>query len=151
MRSRHRQGPGGGRVDRGPRRGRPGDNRLLTGYCTPSYIEAEAEAEAEAGDCWLLLGQPQKAVTIFERGLAAWPTEYQRDRGLNLARLAVAHAASREPEHACAVAHEALAVVRNAGSARAVAELRRLPALLIDWPDAPPVVELEETLAALSS
>jgi tetratricopeptide (TPR) repeat protein len=119
-------------------------DKVMTGYCTPSYIEAEA------GDCWLLLGQPQKAVTIFERGLAAWPSEYQRDRGLNLARLAVAHAASREPEQACAVGQEALAVVRNAGSARAVAELHRLPALLADWPDAAPVVELQETLATLS-
>ena len=52
----------------------------------------------------MLLEQPRQAVAILEHGLSAWPAPYQRDRGLNLARLAVACAASREPEQACAVA-----------------------------------------------
>jgi transcriptional regulator with XRE-family HTH domain len=125
----------------------PGDHRdeepALTGYCTPSYIDGEA------ADCWMLLGQPHKAVAILEHGLAEWPAQYQRDRGLNLARLAVAHAADREPEQACAVAQEAAGIVSNTWSARATAELRRLPALLSAWPDLAPVVELRETLAAL--
>ena len=89
------------------------DEDALAGYCTPSYIDGEA------ADCWMLLGQPHKAVTILEHGLSAWPAPYERDRGLNLARLAVAHAASREPEQACAVAQEAAAIVSNTWSARA--------------------------------
>jgi hypothetical protein len=119
------------------------DEGALTGYCTPSYIDGEA------ADCWMLLEQPRQAVAILEHGLSAWPAPYQRDRGLNLARLAVARAASREPEHACAVAQEAAAIITNTWSARAVAELRRLPALLAPWPDLAPVAELRETLAAL--
>jgi transcriptional regulator with XRE-family HTH domain len=119
------------------------DERALAGYCTPSYIDGEA------ADCWMLLEQPRKAVTILEHGLAAWPAPYQRDRGLNLARLAVAHAADREPEQACAVAQEAAGIVSNTWSARATAELRRLPTLLAAWPDMAPVTELRETLAAL--
>jgi DNA-binding transcriptional regulator YiaG/tetratricopeptide (TPR) repeat protein len=119
------------------------DDRALAGYCTPSYIDGEA------ADCWMLLGQPRKAVAILEHGLAAWPAPYQRDRGLNLARLAVAHATDREPEQACAVAQEAAGIVSNTWSARATAELRRLPTLLAAWPDLAPVVELRETLAAL--
>jgi transcriptional regulator with XRE-family HTH domain len=119
------------------------DERALTGYCTPSYIDGEV------ADCWMLLGQPHKAVAILGHGLAEWPAQYQRDRGLNLARLAVAHAADREPEQACAVAQQAAAIVSNTWSARTTAELRRLPALLAPWPDLAPVVELRETLAAL--
>jgi tetratricopeptide (TPR) repeat protein len=119
------------------------DEGALTGYCTPSYIDGEA------ADCWMLLEQPRQAVAILEHGLSAWPAPYQRDRGLNLARLAVARAASREPEQACAVAQGAAAIITNTWSARAVAELRRLPALLAPWPDLAPVAELRETLAAL--
>ena len=119
------------------------DERALTGYCIPNYIDGEA------AECWMILGQPRKAVVILEHGLSAWPAPYQRDRGLNLARLAVAQAASHEPEQACSVAQEAAAIVSNTWSARATAELRRLPTLLAPWPDLAPVVELRETLAAL--
>ena len=119
------------------------DERTLAAYCTPSYIDGEA------ADCWMLLGQPRKAVAILEHGLAEWPAPYQRDRGLNLARLAVAHATDREPERACAVAQQAAAIVSNTWSARATAELRRVPALLAAWPDLAPVTELQETLAVL--
>lgn len=117
--------------------------RTLTHYCTPSYVEGEA------ADCWILLGQPLKAVRILEHGLADWPPEYQRDRGLNLARLAVAHAAGGQPEQACAVAEEAALVVHTAESARAVAELRRLCALLAPWSDLAAVGKLGESLATL--
>jgi tetratricopeptide (TPR) repeat protein len=119
------------------------EDRILTGYCTPAFIEMEA------ADCAMLLGQPHQAVVTFERGLATLPAQYQRDRAVNLARLAVAYAASREPERACAVAQEAAAIVASTWSARAVAELRRLPTLLAGWPDPAAVAELEATLAAL--
>jgi hypothetical protein len=119
------------------------EDRILTGYCTPAFIEMEA------ADCAMLLGQPDQAVITFQHGLATLPAEYQRDRAVNLARLAVAYAASREPELACAVAQEAAAIVHSTWSARAVAELRRLPTLLSRWPDSAPVAELEATLAAL--
>jgi len=118
-------------------------DRTLTGYCTPAFIEMEA------ADCAMLLGQPDQAVVTFEHGLATLPGQYQRDRAVNLARLAVAYAASREPERACAVAQEAAAIVSSTWSARAVAELRRLPELLSAWQDSSPVVGLEATLAAL--
>jgi hypothetical protein len=92
------------------------EDHILTGYCTPAFIEMEA------ADCAMLLGQPHQAVVIFQHGLASLPAQYQRDRAVNLARLAVAYAASREPEGACAVAQEAAAIVYSTWSARAVAE-----------------------------
>jgi hypothetical protein len=97
----------------------------------------------------MLLHRPRKAAAIFEEGLATWPAGYQRDRGLNLARLAVAHAASREPERACEVARQAVAITHDTWSARAVGVLRRLPVLLEPWGTSAPVAELEESLAAL--
>ena len=57
--------------------------------------------------------------------------------------------AGGSPELACAVAQEAAAIVASTWSARAVAELRRLPTLLAGWPDSAAVAELEATLAAL--
>jgi len=112
------------------------EDRILTGYCTPAFIEMEA------ADCAMLLGQPHEAVITFQHGLATLPAQYQRDRAVNLARLAVAYAASREPELACAVAQEAAAIVASTWSARAVAELRRLPTLLAGRPDSAAVAEL---------
>jgi transcriptional regulator with XRE-family HTH domain len=119
------------------------EDRILTGYCTPAFIEMEA------ADCAMLLGQPDQAVVTFQHGLATLPAQYQRDRAVNLARLAVAHAASQEPDLACAVAQETAVIVHSTWSARAVAELRRLPTLLSSWPDLAAVAELEATLAAL--
>jgi hypothetical protein len=97
----------------------------------------------------MLLGQPDRAVVTFQHGLATLPAQYQRDRAVNLARLAVAHAASQEPELARAVAQETAVIVNGTWSARAVAELRRLPTLLSSWPGLAAVAELEATLAAL--
>ena len=138
--NRHRAGE---RVAFRVDRGRAQKDRILTGYCTPAFVEMEA------ADCAMLLGQPHEAVVTFQHGLASLPGEYQRDRAVNLARLAVAYAASREPELACAVAQEAAAIVASTWSARAVAELRRLPTLLSGWPDSAAAAELEATLAAL--
>ena len=116
--------------------------RIETGYCTPAYVEMEA------ADCWMTLGRPDKAIAIFENGLAAWPSDYQRDRGVHLARLAVAHAANREPEQACAVAREALTIAVSTGSGRATTELRRAVGRLARC-DLPAVAELREALAVL--
>jgi tetratricopeptide (TPR) repeat protein len=118
------------------------EERVLTGYCTPTYVEMEA------ADCWMTLGEPDKAVAIFQHGLAAWPADYQRDRGVHLARLAVAHAANREPDQACAIAQEALAIATLTGSGRATAELRRAAGRLARY-DLPAVAELREALAVL--
>jgi hypothetical protein len=103
----------------------------------------------EAADCWMTLKQPGKAVAIFEHGLAAWPADYPRDRGVHLARLAVAHAANHQPDQACGVAQEALTIATSTVSGRAIAELRRLPGQLSAWRGLPAVTDLREALAYL--
>jgi len=118
-------------------------DETLTGYCTPAFIEMEA------ADCWMQLGQPGKAVAVFEQGLSGWPDSYPRDRGLHLARLSTAHAADLDPERACSVAREAVLIARATGSGRALAELQRLPGQLARWSSSRSVSELREALASM--
>lgn len=87
------------------------DDRAI--YCTPSYVSMEV------GMSWVLLRQPTAAIQVFERGLSSWPAGSQtRDRGLCLARLALATAISDNTERSCQVATEALTIARSTGSAR---------------------------------
>lgn len=94
--------------------------RSLAGYCTPAFVEMEA------ADCWLLLGQPHRAVPILEAALPGWPLEQRRDRGLHLARLASAYAACDDVDRAREAAFEATAMADQTGSARVTDELARL-------------------------
>lgn len=96
------------------------DLRSLAGYCTPAFVELEA------ADCWLLLGQPHRAVPMLEAALPGWPLEQRRDRGLHLARLASAYAACDDPDRAREAAFEAAAMAEQTGSARVGDELARL-------------------------
>ena len=122
----------------------PGEAEFdLTGYCTPGYIGMEAAA------CWLQLGQPKQAIATFENRLSTWPAGFKRDLGLCLARLAVAHAAHRELEHASAVGQRAVGVVREARSARALRELARLDTLLGEWKGASEATEVRRALRTL--
>jgi hypothetical protein len=94
--------------------------RSLAGYCTPAYVETEA------ADCWLLLGQPHRAVPILEAALPGWPLEQRRDHALHLARLASAYAACDDVDRAREAAFEAAAMADQTGSARVTDELARL-------------------------
>ncbi|MET9520635.1 helix-turn-helix transcriptional regulator [Streptomyces sp. NPDC002994] len=69
---------------------------LDTSYCTPAYIEIQR------ANCWIDLGDPLRAVQLFEDEIAALPQIYRNDRGVYLARSPV-HTAkqgspSREPK-----------------------------------------------------
>ena len=105
----------------------------------------------EAAACWLQLGQPKQAIATFEHQLSTWPAGYKRDLGLCLARLAVAHAADLEFEQAGIVGQQAIRVVQEARSARALRELSRLDTLLRGWSGAPEAAKLRRALEALMS
>lgn len=91
--------------------------RLDTSYCTPTYIEIQR------ANCWIDLGEPLRAVELFEEEIAALPQIYRNDRGVYLARLARAYAKAGEPEQGANAATKALAIVTQTGSARTLAEL----------------------------
>jgi hypothetical protein len=74
--------------------------------------------------CWLVLGRPERTVPTLKRELASLPTIHRRDRGVYLARLASAYAASGEREQAAATTRRALEVAHATGSRRILRELR---------------------------
>jgi tetratricopeptide (TPR) repeat protein len=77
-----------------------------------------------------VLGNHAEAAEGFEQALSELPTGYPRDRGVYLARAALAHAGCREADRAASLGTEALAVGGHTGSGRIAAELRRLDDLL---------------------
>ncbi|HEX3829076.1 MAG TPA: hypothetical protein VHV82_17575 [Sporichthyaceae bacterium] len=112
-------------------------------YCTSQYIDMEI------GNCWLLLGEPAKAVSVLERGLSSWPLGQERDRGLCLSRLAVAHARTGDLDAAAAIGLDAVAAVRRANSARSLDQLRRLRIQLVVSRTVDGVKEFDQAFAAL--
>ncbi|MGR3933837.1 helix-turn-helix domain-containing protein [Streptomyces sp. BRA346] len=115
----------------------------LGGYCVPAYTEAQRAT------CYLRLGKPAEAVTIYQQALDHWPALYQRERGLHLARLANAHAADRSPDAACTTAMRALEISGETASRRITAELRRVITSLAPWRRTPLVRDLAEAVAAV--
>ena len=100
------------------------DEQALAPYCTQRYVAAEA------GKCWLLLGEPQRARDLLSALEHDPDASSRRDLGLALSRAAVAHAASGELEQACQLARRAVELARLAPSARIGRELSALRALL---------------------
>ncbi len=108
----------------------PLDKFGLASHCTAAYLHAQR------GACLSTLGQFDSAVDAFDAALHQWPEEYRRERGLHLARKASALVDAQRPEHAVSVAHDALAIAQDTGSARTVTELHRVAAGLEQWQSA---------------
>ncbi|GAB7193405.1 hypothetical protein NUM3379_41150 [Kineococcus sp. NUM-3379] len=113
----------------------------LGSYCTVAYMGMEG------GQAVAQLGRPEPAVRLLADAASAWPAGQERDKGLCLARLANAYAASREPEEACRVAGQAVAVLRAAPSARTSSALRELRGRLVPYRRRPDVMALRAELA----
>jgi hypothetical protein len=115
----------------------------LAAYCTPAYIAMETAS------CWVHLGEPERAIPIYERSLTDWPAGLQRDRGLCLSRLAVAHATSGNEAEAIAVTSRASTAVRAAHSARAAKQLQVVRARLVAHSSAKVVANVDQVLTGL--
>jgi transcriptional regulator with XRE-family HTH domain len=89
-------------------------------YCTPSYVLMESGVAA------LQLRSPQLAVERLAEALKMWPAGFERDRGLCLARLALAEALRGNLDAACEIGKQAVDVAKVAGSARTQGVLRIL-------------------------
>lgn len=113
-----------------------------TSYCTVPYMAMES------GQALLVAGDPHAAVQLLGAAVAQWPVISQdRDRGLCLARLAHAYIDAGQPEAACATAHDAVASLDAARSARTEGSLRRLRGRLLTIRRRPGVQQLREELA----
>ncbi|MGL5826310.1 MAG: helix-turn-helix domain-containing protein [Nocardioides sp.] len=116
-----------------------GSHETFVGYCGPSYVEMEA------GNCWIKLNQPTKALAAFERGLADWPDGQGRDRTLCLARLATAHATAGDFDAASAIGTQALSSLTQTHSGRTLAQVKVLRHRMLPASRSPEVIEFSES------
>lgn len=89
-----------------------------------SYIEAQRARSS------VVLGEYDAAVQGFNRAIADLPHGYPRDRGVYLARAALAHAGARDTSQAVELGLQALAIGAETQSGRITTALRRLDELL---------------------
>lgn len=107
------------------------------------YVEVHRAQSLEA------LGKHDQAAAAFMSAIQGLPSDYHRDRGVYLARAAVAHAGAGVPEQAAEVGLQALAVAEGTGSGRIVQELARLDKALLPWQRLPEVGEFRSSFDAL--
>jgi tetratricopeptide (TPR) repeat protein len=91
-----------------------------------------------------VLGKHAQAAEVFTNAIEALPEGYHRDRGVYLARAAIAHAGADAPEQAAAVGLQALTVANDTGSGRIMRELVRLDKALVPWQRQPEVADFRE-------
>lgn len=96
-------------------------------WLNAAYVEVHRGQSLEA------LGKHNRAAAAFAGAIRALPDGYHRDRGVYLARQAVALAGARAPEEASIVGMQALAVAEDTNSGRIVTELARLDRALVPW------------------
>lgn len=106
----------------------------------PSYVEAHRAR------LLLVLGHHDEAAAAFQRALGELPVTFRRDRGLYLARAAIAQVQAAGPEEAAASGIKALAIADATGSARIYTELASLDADLRPWAKSPEVAEFRRAL-----
>ncbi|MET9291578.1 hypothetical protein [Streptomyces sp. NPDC003077] len=116
-----------------------------TTYCTPGYIELQR------AKCWLTLGEPHRAVQIYEREIEALPPVYRNDRGVYLAQLALALAETGDPEQGAQAAVEATTIAAHTGSARILTALEAAAATMLPRRDVPAVMHFIEQFHAVRS
>ncbi|GAA2154623.1 hypothetical protein GCM10009760_53710 [Kitasatospora kazusensis] len=121
------------------------DDALDTAYCTATYVEMQR------ANCWIELGDPQRAAEVFESELTVLPQVYRNDQGVYLSRLARAYATAGEPEQGAAAADRALSIVLDTESARAFGELSAANQALKRWSATPAVAAFSGRLALARS
>jgi transcriptional regulator with XRE-family HTH domain len=111
-------------------------------WLNSSYVEIHRAQGLEA------LGKHDQAAEGFAAAIRMVPDGYHRDRGVYMARQAVALAGARAPEQAATIGMHALTVAGDTGSGRITNELARLDKALIPWQRVPEVGEFHAAFDA---
>nr|BFD94019.1 helix-turn-helix transcriptional regulator [Kitasatospora sp. Xyl93] len=106
----------------------------------------EAYVEAQRARALSSLGRHREAAVGFEKAIRSLPASYQRDRGVYLARSAIAQFHTAGPEHAATTATSALSIATTTGSARILTELAHLDTLLQGCRGVPEVANFRQAL-----
>ncbi|MFE3995182.1 helix-turn-helix domain-containing protein [Streptomyces goshikiensis] len=112
-----------------------GDTTPWGVWLNEQYVEVHRAQGLE------VLGKHAEAAEVFTSAIKSLPDGYHRDRGVYMARAAVAHAGAGAPDEAAAVGLQALTVASDTGSGRIVRELTRLDQALVPWQRQPEVAE----------
>ena len=107
----------------------------------------EAYIQVQRARCLSTLGQHAKAAAVFGEAIGKLPESFRRDRGVYLARQALAYARARDPEQAAATGMRALDVAGDAQSGRVTGELSDVGAALARWQRLPDVIRFRDALA----
>ncbi|WP_189529735.1 helix-turn-helix domain-containing protein [Streptomyces roseolilacinus] len=105
-----------------------------------------AYIEVQRAHSLAVLGDHQGAAEGFHQAISRLPAGYHRDRGVYLARQAVALAGAREVEQAVVVGLQALSIGEETGSARISRELARLDESFDQWRTVPSVIEFKDAM-----
>lgn len=108
-----------------------------------------AYIDVQRGRCLSALGDHAKAATVFQQAIRDLPTAFRRDRGVYLAREALAHAGAREPEQAAGVGMQAVAIAHDTQSGRVIDELARVGTSLAPWAALPAVAGFQDALTSV--
>jgi transcriptional regulator with XRE-family HTH domain len=108
---------------------------------TPGYLEVQRAT------CYGRLGHGREAGALWSQVLGAVPITARRDRGVYLARQAVAAAVAEDPDQAVDIAREVATIAVETGSARMRRELTGLEGAMRPWQNAPVGRDLQEVLA----
>jgi len=112
-------------------------------------VDERCLPDIERARCLSLLGKPTEAAEIFQQAINDLPQEFRRDRGVYLAREALAHANADEPEQAAKTGTAALSVAVETESGRIINELAHLDTELARWQRVPEVVEFRDHLTRM--
>jgi tetratricopeptide (TPR) repeat protein len=113
------------------------------------YCELELYLSISRAKAYLTLGQADQAITAFTTVIDALPTDYRRDRGQYLVRLADACAIAGLPEQGWAHAAEAVDIARETGSSRTLGEVARVAATSLGpWAHLPEGQSVRDMLAS---
>ncbi|MET9222289.1 Twin-arginine translocation pathway signal [Streptomyces sp. NPDC003300] len=111
---------------------------------TPGYLEVQRAT------CYGRLGLGREAGALWHQVLAGVPVTARRDRGVYMARQAVAAATADAPDQAVEIAREVATIAVETGSVRMCRELVSLERVMRPWKDAPEGRGLVEALAPLA-
>nr|WP_323132740.1 hypothetical protein [Frankia nepalensis] len=109
-------------------------------FFSPAYIEVQRAHSLAA------LGDYPAAATGFRTAIDGLPPAFHRDRGVYLAREALAHAGAREPEQAATLGLHALTVGAHTHSGRIMTSLRSLHEAVAGWKTVPQVREFRQAM-----
>ena len=107
-----------------------------------------AYIDVQRARCLSILGKHERAAAVFQQAIRDLPPSYRRDRGVYLAREALAHSGANDPERAAAAGLQSLAIAEETGSGRIIYELAELDNDLTRWAKVPAVAEFREALTS---